>query len=334
MPNSPSSEVSLITGGTGLIGGHLVRRLCTKGQKVRALVRTPNKATWLADLGAELFQGDLFDATSVSQAVEGASHVFHCGGLVSDWGSRQEFHKSNVIGTRNVARAAAAADVHCMVHLSSASVYGYPVTNNITEKTPLSSRNIPYIDSKIQAEQEIRHAIQDDGLRATLLRPVMVFGPECQNYVGEIANHLRSGSMLLLDSGRHIAGLVYVENVVDAILQAAATPAALGQSMNICDDLPVTWKDYIDALADGIGARRVRFSLPTRVAYPLAMTMEAAAKALRSQKRPLLTRLAVLELGQPQVYDISLARRVLGFSPRVSFEDAMSTTLDWINRHL
>ena len=140
--------------------------------------------------------------------------------------------------------------------------------------------------------------------------------------------------MLLLDGGRHIAGLAYVENVVDAMLLAAATPNALNQAMNICDDLPVTWKDYIDALADGIGAKRVRFSMPTRVAYPLAMAMEATAKALRRKERPLLTRLAVLELGQAQVYDIGLARRVLGFTPRVSFDDAMHSTLDWINRHL
>jgi nucleoside-diphosphate-sugar epimerase len=166
-----------------------------------------------------------------------------------------------------------------------------------------------------------------------MIRPAMVFGPECQNYVGEIARHLLAGSMLLLDDGRHIAGLAYVENVVDAILQAAATPAALQQALNVCDDLPVTWKDYIDALADGISARRVRFSLPTRAAYPLAIAMESVARAIRQRRRPLLTRLAVLELGQPQVYDISLARQLLGYTPRVSFEEAMQTTLEWFNRY-
>ncbi len=334
MPKPHSAEVNLVTGATGFIGGHLVMRLCSMGLKVRALVRNPDKASSLAELGIELISGDLCDAESVGKAIEGATRVFHCAGLVSDWGTRQEFHAANVVGTRNVARAAADAGVRSMVHLSSASVYGYPRIKNITEQAPLRSRSIPYIESKIQAEYEIRQANETQGLRSTILRPVMVFGPQCQNYVGEVTRHLRSGSMLLLDGGRHVAGLAYVENVVDAILQASETPEALNQVLNICDELPVTWKEYIDCLADGIGVRRVRFTLPTRVAYPLAMAMETAGKALRRERRPLLTRLAVLELGQPQVYDIGLARRILGFTPRVSYDEAMHLTLDWINRQL
>ncbi|TWU29838.1 NAD-dependent epimerase/dehydratase family protein [Bythopirellula polymerisocia] len=333
MPDPVTSQLCLVTGGTGLIGSHLVQRLRAAGSPVRALVRSGGNTAWLENLDVELAQGDLCDPQSLIRAVKGASTVFHCGGLVSDWGARSEFHATNVIGTRNIARAAAKEKIHCFVHLSSASVYGYPTKGRISEHAPLRSRRIPYIESKILAEQEVWDAVRRDGLKATMLRPVMVFGPRCQNYVGEVVRHLAAGSMLLLDDGRHVAGLAYVENVVDAILQAAATPAALNQAMNVCDDLPVTWKDYIDALADGIGAQRVRFSLPTRVAYPVSMAMEGAARVFCRRQRPLLTRLAVLELGQPQVYDIGLARQLLGYTPRLPYHEAMQTTLEWVKQN-
>ncbi|MCH5378265.1 MAG: oxidoreductase, partial [Planctomycetes bacterium] len=106
-------------------------------------------------------------------------------------------------------------------------------------------------------------------------------------------------------------------------------PEAIGRAMNLCDDSPITWRQYIDALADGVGLRRVRWSLPTSLAYFAAWPSEAVARGLRLRRRPWLTRMAVLELGQPQVYDISLARRYLGYTPRVGFEEAMRCTTQW-----
>jgi 2-alkyl-3-oxoalkanoate reductase len=170
------------------------------------------------------------------------------------------------------------------------------------------------------------------GLPAVLLRPVMVYGPGCQNYVGQVVQHLRRGSLALFDGGRHVAGLAYVENVVDAICLADAVPEALGQTMNVCDDSPVTWRQYFDTLADGLGIRRPRFSVSTAAVYAAAFPSEAIARCLRLRHRPWLTRLAVLELGQPQVYDISLARRILGFAPQVALDEAIEATVRWV-RH-
>lgn len=324
----------LVTGATGLIGGHLVRRLVAQGETVRALVRPHSETAALRELNVELAVGDLCDPDSVRRVMHDIVVVYHCGGLVTDWSKRSTFYSTNTEGTRHVVQAAVSAGVERLVHLSSAAVYGYHGGVSVDETQPCDSRRIPYIESKIAAEQIVRQAIDKRQLDGVMLRPVMVYGPKCQNYVGEIVRHLRKGSMLLLDGGRHVAGLAYVENVVEACLLAGRARDANGRVFNICDDSPVTWKEYIGALADGIGVRRPQLSLPTRLAFGLAACMEAAARIVGLRKRPLLTRLAVLELGRTQSYNISQARRHLGYSPSIDFETAMQKTLDWVRASL
>jgi 2-alkyl-3-oxoalkanoate reductase len=325
-----ADELDLVTGATGLIGSCLVRRLVAQGRQVRALVRPRSKVTELRELGVELATGDLSDEAAVRRAAVGVARIFHCGALVTDWGPRQLFHETNVDGTRHVVQAALAEGVQRLIHLSSASVYGYPrCSEPIDEQHVQRSRGIPYIQTKIAAERLVAQAVREQGLPAVMLRPVMVFGPGCQNYVGQVVAHLKRGSMVLFDGGRHVAGLAYVENVVDAICQAGVVPEAIGRTMNVCDDSPVTWRQYFDTLADGLGIRRARLSVPTPVAYAAAIPSEVVARCLRMRQRPWLTRLAVLELGQPQLYDIALARQVLGYAPGVPFEEAIHTTIRW-----
>jgi polyketide synthase len=328
-----ADDLDLVTGASGLIGSRLVQRLIDQGRSVRALVRPHSDVARLRRGGVQLVTGDLTDSAAVSRAMDRVDRVFHCGAMVSDWGPRRQFHRVNVDGTRHVIVAALAAGVQRLIHLSSAAVYGYPRTSQpIDEQHPQLPRKIPYIDTKVAAEQLVAQAIRCQGLPAVILRPVMVFGPGCQNYVGQIVQHLRRGSMLMFDGGRHIAGLAYVDNVVDAIWLAGSVPEAVAQTMNVCDDSPITWRQYLDALADGLGIPRARFSIPSPLAYAASIPSEMLARWFRLRQRPWLTRMAVLELGQSQIYDITLARKILGYAPAVSFEQAIEATIQWVKR--
>lgn len=136
--------------------------------------------------------------------------------------------------------------------------------------------------------------------------------------------------MVLLDGGRHAAGLCYVGNLVDALILSGKAPRAVGQAFNISDGSRVTWWQYINGLASVLGKGPVKRSIPAVPAYILACLMEITCRAAMRRSRPLLTRLAGLELGREQNYDVSRAKSVLGYEPAVQFEGGLSRVGEWL----
>ncbi|MCX6624189.1 MAG: oxidoreductase, partial [Acidobacteria bacterium] len=134
----------------------------------------------------------------------------------------------------------------------------------------------------------------------------------------------------VIDGGRSRAGLAFVDNVAEAMIAAAASPNTLGRAYNLTDGTGVTWRQYVDALAQGLGASRVRLSLPAKAALVTARVMETAHGPLRLPGRPLLTRHAVYILCRDQEYPAERARRDFGFAPRVGFEEGLRRSLAWL----
>lgn len=325
----------LITGASGFIGGHLAARLVQEGWHVRCLVRASSDTSRLERLGVESAIGDLQAAESLRSATDGCGVVFHCGALVSDWATVREISAVNVVGTQNLLSAAARATVKRFIHFSTTDVYGYRGRVTIDESYEARRFSSWYAQSKRNAEQRVWHASRRDGFAAVVLRPATVYGPGSREVIGEIARALRAGNMLLIDGGAAVAGLVYVENVVDAALLAAVHDSAPGQAFNVTDGLGITWKEFIDDLASGIGSRPARWSLPFPVANGLAFGLEygyrALRKAVRLHSRPLLSRQAVHVLGNHQRFSNEKIRTQLGWSPRTSYADGLAKTLAWLS---
>jgi nucleoside-diphosphate-sugar epimerase len=152
--------------------------------------------------------------------------------------------------------------------------------------------------------------------------------------VGEMARAIRGRYMLLVDGGRSVAGLLYVENLVDAALLALHHDAAPGQAFNITDGLDVTWRQFTDGLATGLGAPPVRLTLPYGAARGLGRTLEGGYRMLRRSTRldlpPLLSRAAVDLLGRDQAFCNRKAREVLGWAPRIGYDDGLEQTVQWL----
>ncbi|MCW3030342.1 MAG: aspartate aminotransferase family protein, partial [Solirubrobacterales bacterium] len=250
-------DVCLVTGASGFIGGRLAQRLVQEGHAVRCLVRSSSDTTMLESLDVEIAVGDLTSARSLARAVAGCDYVFHCGALVSDWATTEEIARTNVAGTRSLLQASAEASVRRFIHFSTTDVYGYPGEPAIDETYDATRFRNWYAQTKRDAEREVRSAEAAHALEAVILRPATVYGPGSRDVVGEIARAIRARNMLLVDGGRAVAGLCYVDNLIDAALLALRHAAAGGHAFNVSDELAVTWREFTDHIAAGLGCSKV-----------------------------------------------------------------------------
>jgi ornithine--oxo-acid transaminase len=326
-------DVHLLTGASGFIGGHLAERLLAEGHPVRCLVRAGSDTRRLEQLGVELAPGALEDPRSLARAVVGCDYVVHCGAMVSDWGTIEEIERVNVAGTRELLRAAGEASVRRFVQMSSTDVYGYPGAGSVEETHPAGGFRNWYAQSKLEAEAEVRRAA-GAGLETVILRPSTVWGPRSSEVVGEIGAAIRGGYMLLVDGGRRIAGLVYVDNLIDATMLALCHGAAAGEAFNVTDGLPVTWRQFTDGLAAGLGAGPPRLSLPYALASGVGRGLEEGYRALRRATHlrtpALLSRQAVQIMGTDQDFSNRKLRERLGWEPRVSYDTGLQATVAWL----
>ena len=320
----------LVTGATGFIGGHLAQRLVHEGHRVRCLVRANSDTTLLDELGVEAVVGDLTSPPSLAAAADGCRCVLHCGARVSDWATVKEIAGVNVDGTRNLLEACVGASVQRFVHFSTTDVYGYPGGAAIDEAHVATRFRNWYAQTKLEAEAEVRRAEID----AVILRPATVYGPRSTDVVGEIARAIRGGHMILIDGGRAIAGLCFVDNLVDAAILALDHDAARGQAFNVSDGLDVTWRQFTDDLAKGLGSARVRWRVPYWLASAAGFSLEHGYRLLRRttrlDTRPLLSRQAVHVMGIDQDFSNRKARELLGWEPRIDYAAGLEATLAWL----
>jgi nucleoside-diphosphate-sugar epimerase len=329
--DQPGVEVCLVTGTSGFIGGRLVERLVGEGCTVRCLVRAGSETSRLP-AEVQTVVGDLRDASSLARAAAGCTYVFHCAAFVSDWASRREIAAINVEGTRNLLEASINASVGRFIHFSTTDVYGYPDGAAVDESyTSRRFRNW-YAQTKLEAEFEVLRA--REALETVILRPATVYGPGSRDVIGEIARAIQGGHMLLIDGGRPIAGLCYVENLIDGAILAMRHQAAPGNAFNVTDGLPTTWRQLTDDLAAGLGCSRVRWSMPYWMAAGIGLLLEHGYRALHRafglRTGALLSRQAVQVLGRNQDFSNAKLREMLDWEPRVDYASGLRETVVWL----
>ncbi|MFE1587750.1 NAD-dependent epimerase/dehydratase family protein [Streptomyces sp. NPDC058737] len=329
-PSAAAPDV-LVTGASGFIGGHLVHRLAERGHRVRVLARSTSDRAAFTGAAAQVTVGDLGDTDSLRRATTGVRHVYNCAGLSADWGPWDRFRAVNVDGAKNLVDAAhEAGTVERLVHLSTTDVYGYP-ERPCDETTAPRDIGLPYNRSKMLGERAVWAAAERTGLPVTVVRPVSVYGPGSKDFVIEIANLLLSKQMVYIRGGRVPAGLLYVSNAVDGIIAAATGEHTAGRAYNLRDPHDTTWREYVEALAEGLGVKAPWLSLPTPVATAVATVSEKLWGALRINSRPVLTRHAVHLFDRDQSYPIGRAQEELGFKGEVDFKEGMRRTVAWLD---
>ena len=323
--------LSLVTGATGPVGGHLVEALVLRGESVRALVPPSRSTHRLRQLGVDARAGNLADSAALNSVAEGVDRVYHCAALVSDWGSLEDFREANVHTVHRVLAAATRARVSRFVFLSTTDVYGFP-GRPVTESERPSPRGFPHSDTRIEAESLVWNHHRRVGLPVCVIRPASVYGPGCHRLVVAVVEALRKRTMIMIDQGSHLAGLTYVGNLVDALMLAATSEASIGRAYNVSDGSEVTWRDYLHALADLAELPRPTRNYSHSVAYTLASLWEGYYRVLGRTGRPPLTRMMVELMGTDQSFRIDKARNELGYRPPVSFEEGIGQTVQWLRQ--
>jgi nucleoside-diphosphate-sugar epimerase len=328
-PSCIPAGPALVTGATGFIGRRLVRRLRDEGAEVRALVLPTETlpSDWDADV--RVLRGDISSQASVAEAVSGCPTIFHLAAVVGDWGPEKLFRRITVDGTRYVLGAAGPAGGR-VVLASSIVVYGDRLGRvRCDENTELGRPYGPYSRAKQAQERLAVSSVASGHCDVRIVRPANVYGPGSRPWVDETTRLLKAGRPVLIGGGRQNAGLAYVDNVVDILVRAAGDAAAPGDIFNACDELPVTWARYLGDLASLVKAPAPR-SVPGGLAWPLALAMEFAGKALRLGSRPPLTREAVHLVSADHDVPSARARAKLGDRTLVYYEDGLEAVAAYL----
>ena len=315
---------AFVTGGSGFIGGALIRRLRHEGWDVRALARSAGSADAVRALGAEPVTGDLDDDAALRGGAEGCEATFHSAAKVEDWGDPDDFERLNVVGTQRVIDASRAAGVRRLVHVGTeaALTAGQPLVN-VNEDAPLRPDSpFLYSASKARAEQRVR-AANGDGLETVVVRPRFVWGPGDTTLLPTLAGMVREGRFRWVGGGRHLTDTTHVDNTVEG-LWLAATKAPAGGVYFVTDGEPIIFRDLITRMLATQGVTPKDKSVPAGVATTAASAIERVWRLTRRPGPPPLTRFAVWVSSQECTIDDSRAQAELGYRPVMTREQGLA----------
>ena len=317
----------LITGVTGFIGGHLAERLNGAGWTVRGLARDPASAAALAEQGIEIVPGNLLNRSNVAAVVPRCDAIVHAGAWTGGPDiSERDAWTTNVAATGWLLEAARQADVSRFVYLSSVAVYGLNSAAVIDETAATPVVGQLYPDSKIAAEILVNGAAEL-GLATTIVRPASTYGPRGGAWTVGPVEQIKAGSLMLLGRDEGLVNPGYIDNLVDGVLLALTSPAAVGETFNICDGTTVSYRDFYLHYAMMLGKTR----LPTVPAFLARGAISPPGRWLRQLLgKPPAGPWSVHFRFNPSRFSIDKASRLLGYAPHISFDEGMQRTETWL----
>lgn len=320
----------LVTGGGGFLGKALCLELKRTGHDVVSLSRKIYPE--LNAQGVNCVQADI--AASPEQwaaAFNNIDTVFHVAAHVSMWGKYDDFYRINVLGTRNVLRAAKNAAVKHFVYTSSPSVVADGTDlSGIDESYPYPHvYEAFYPKTKAIAEREVL-ASNSAELYSLALRPHLIWGPGDTNLIPTVLERAAAGKLVRVGTGKNMVDLTFIDDCVAAHILAAEAlaknPYSRGEAYFISQAEPVSLWDWINQVCIRNGLPPVKRSLPKKLAHMLAGVLEFASRLRPGQPEPLLTRFLVSEMATDHYFNISKAKRDLGYVPRYGMDEAFEVT--------
>lgn len=318
---------ALVTGGGGFLGGAIVRMLREQGDEVAVFGR--GRYPTVEALGAKCIQGDIRDQAAVRAACAERDVVFHVAAKAGVWGKRSEYRSINVEGTRNVVQACREHGTPRLVYTSTPSVvFDRGDLCGVNESQPYPRRFLnAYAESKAEAERLVL-ASNGGGLSTVALRPHLIWGPGDPHLIPRILERAREGALVQVGDGTNLVDITYIDNAAHAHVLAADAlvkkPACAGKAYFISQGEPVLLWTWLKELLDLAKIEPPRRRISLRTAYCTGAFLELLHTILPLPGEPAMTRFVALQLAKSHYFDISAARRDLGYSALVSTQEGLS----------
>jgi nucleoside-diphosphate-sugar epimerase len=327
-----------LTGGSGFVGQHLIHALRADGHDVVALARSAASAEVIIARRAAPVRGDLSDLSDPAASrpdwlkqLTGVDAVVHAAARMEFWGPDEGFVRDNHQPTVALHAAAAAAGVSRFVLLSAAAVsMGGQRAAVVNEDTEERTPNTAYGRVKLATERALQ-STRTPGMTLVILRPPLIWGAGMTT-ITAAAETARRGQWMWIDHGRHVMDYVHVDNLADSVV-LALTKRRHNGLYYVTDGNPLPLRDFFTALMDTQGADiSGSRSVPRAIAAPLASAWDGVARLLRRPTAPPVNTWLLTSMGRDRSYDISAARRDLGYEPRVSLSDGLAEMAALVTR--
>jgi len=317
----------LVTGGSGFLGGAVARQLVARGARVRSLQR--GDAPQLRALGVDVVRADLADRQAVIDAANGCEAVMHIGAKAGVWGPYDDYYRANVVGTRNIIEACRVHGIQRLVYTSTPSViHAGGDVEGVDESAPLATHfDTAYPATKAEAESMLL-AANGPTLATIALRPHLIWGPNDPQLTARILARGRAGRLRLVGGGVKKIDSVYIDNAVSAHLLAldrlALGAQCAGRAYFISQDEPVRQCDLVNGILAAGGLPPCEKFISPGAAYVVGAVLEFVWRVMGRSDEPMMTRFLAKQLGTAHWYDISAAKRDLGYTPLVSIAEGLT----------
>ncbi|MEO0898599.1 MAG: NAD-dependent epimerase/dehydratase family protein [Bacteroidota bacterium] len=327
----PHSNI-LITGSTGFLGSRLLERILESdfSAKIIGAGRSIKPHASFEDERLTYVLGDLSDSNYVERLFNEfpIDCVVNCAALSSPWGKYDEFYQANVQSQHELIKQAEAKSIRRYVHISTPSLYfDFQDKMNVKESDPLPI-NMPnyYAATKLEADR----LLQTSNLSWISLRPRALVGRGDTVIMPRVIRAADEGRLRIIGDGNNHVDLTPVANVVDAIiLSINAQESAAGEIYNIANGAPVSLWPILQATLAKLGRELPQKKIPLGLVMNIARLMEFYSRNLGGYKEPSLTAYGVGTIAYSFSLDIAKAKEKLGYSPRLSVEEAIDEFVDW-----
>jgi nucleoside-diphosphate-sugar epimerase len=321
---------ALVTGANGFTGSYLIRNLLEKGYSIKALIRKSGNLDLIKDLDLEYAYADLAADQIGDEVMQDVDYVYHVGAAYRTEGVPQSyFWDVNVGGTRKLLEAAKKAGVKKFIHCSTVGVQG-DIKNPPAKETDPVNPGDHYQESKLEGEKLALDFFKTHNLNGTVVRPVGIYGPGDTRFL-KLFKFINNGKFRMIGSGNVLYHLTYVEDLVEGFVLAGESDKSNNEIFTIGGDEYLTLNELVAKIAKILDKPVPRKSIPVWPVWISGLLCEFACRPLGIS--PPIYRRRLDFFIKDRAFDVSKAKSVLGYNPKIDLEEGLKRTAEWYNEN-